>query len=299
MPQELSKIITPLSSASLKEQLRGHPDREFAAYIVRGVSEGFRIGFNSGLVSLKQRSGNMPLADEHPEVVTGYIQKERELGRLMQVKQAEVLTPIHTNPFGVIPKKSGINRWRLILDLSSPLGHSMNDGIEKELASLSYVSVDEVVQRVLRWGRGTLLAKMDVRQAYRNIPVQPEDRRLLGMRWQGDTYVDAVLPFGLRSAPLIFSAVGDAIAWIMEQHGVAWLDHYIDDFITAGRPGGMECARNATVMKAVCQQVGMPIEPEKDEGPATTITFLGLELDTIALEVRLPQEKLASLRRPC
>ncbi len=49
-------------------------------------------------------------------------------------------------------------------------------------------------------------------------------------------------------------------------------------------------------MKAVCQQVGMPIEPEKDEGPATTITFLGLELDTIALEVRLPQEKLASLR---
>ncbi len=181
----------------------------------------------------------------------------------MQVKRAEVLTPVHTSPFGVIPKKSGINRWRLIL--SSPLGHSVNDGIEKELASLSYVSVDEVVQRVLRWGRGTLLAKMDVRQAYRNIPVHPEDRRLLGMRWQGDTYVDAVLPFGLRSAPLIFSAVGDAIAWIMEQHGVAWLDYYIDDFITAGRPGGMECARNAAVMKAVCQQVGMPIEPEKDE----------------------------------
>ncbi len=230
MPQELSKIITPLSSTSLKEQLRGHPDRELAAYIVRGVSEGFRIGFNAGLVSLKQRSGNMPSADEHPEVVTGYIQKETELGRLIQVKRAEVLTPIHTSPFGVIPKKSGINRWRLILDLSSPLRHSVNDGIEKELASLSYVSVDEVVQRVLRWGRGTLLAKMDVRQAYRNIPVHPEDRRLLGMRWQGDTYVDAMLPFGLRSAPLIFSAVGDAIAWIMEQHGVACLDHYIDDF---------------------------------------------------------------------
>ncbi len=116
---------------------------------------------------------------------------------------------------------------------------------------------------------------MDIRQAYRNIPVHPEDRRLLGMRWQGDTYVDATLPFGLRSAPLIFSAVGDAIAWIMEQHGVTWLDHYIDDFITAGRPGGMECAKNAAVMKAVCQQVGMPIEPEKDEGPATTITLFG------------------------
>ncbi len=219
MPQELSKIITPLSSAILKEQLRGHPDREFAEYIVQGVSEGFRIGFNSGLVSLKQRSGNMPSADEHPEVVTGYIQKERELGRLMQVKRAEVLTPIHTSPFGVIPKKNGINRWRLILDRSSPLGHSMNDGIEKELASLSYVSVDEVVQRVLRWGRGTLLAKMDVRQAYRNIPVHPVERCLLGMRWQGDTYVDAVLPFGLRSASLIFSAMGDGSWSSMGSHG--------------------------------------------------------------------------------
>ena len=53
----------------------------------------------------------------------------------------------HTSPIGVIPKKSKPNKWRLILDLSSPSGHNVNDGIAKELASLSYVSVDEVVLR--------------------------------------------------------------------------------------------------------------------------------------------------------
>ncbi len=38
----------------------------------------------------------------------------------------------------------------------------MNDGINKELASLSYVSVDEVAQQVARLGKGALMAKMDI-----------------------------------------------------------------------------------------------------------------------------------------
>ena len=41
---------------------------------------------------------------------------------------------------------------------------------------------------------------------------------------------------------------------------------------------------------------GLPVEPDKDEGPATTITFLGMELDSVALEIRLPQEKLSQLK---
>ena len=40
----------------------------------------------------------------------------------------------------------------------------------------------------------------------------------------------------------------------------------------------------------------MPVEPKKDEGPATEITFLGLRLDTEKMEIRLPQEKLKRLK---
>ncbi len=46
-------------------------------------------------------------------------------------------------------------------------------------------------------------------------------------------------------------------------------------------------------MREVCRETGVPIEPNKDEGPATTI---GMELDTVALEVRLPQKKLGQLK---
>lgn len=49
-------------------------------------------------------------------------------------------------------------------------------------------------------------------------------------------------------------------------------------------------------MHDICEELGLPTEPEKDEGPATTIRFLGLELDTVTLEVRLPADKLDRLR---
>ena len=92
------------------------------------------------------------------------------------------------------------------MDLSSPTDASINYGIQKDLCSLSYTSVDVVAEIILALGRGALIAKMDIKQAYRMVPVHPEDCRLLGMRWDGKVFVDKTLPFGLRSAPLIFSA---------------------------------------------------------------------------------------------
>ena len=118
---------------------------------------------------------------------------------------------MYTSPFGVIPKKHKPGKWRLILDLSSPTGLSVNDGIDKDHCSLSYTSIDDVVKCIISQGRGAMLAKIDIKQAYRNVPVHPEDRPLLGMAWNGKVYLDKVLPFGLRSAPIIFSAIADAL----------------------------------------------------------------------------------------
>lgn len=104
----------------------------------------------------------------------------------------------------MIPKPHQPGKWRLILDLSSPRSHGVNDGIDPQLCSLSYARLDDGVKRVLSLGAGALLAKLDIRSAYRMIPVHPDDRSLLGMRWQGTVCLDAALPFGLRSAPKIF-----------------------------------------------------------------------------------------------
>ena len=71
------------------------------------------------------------------------------------------------------------------------------------------MSVDDITAQILTVGRGTLMAKIDIKNAYRNIPVHPSDRHLLGMEWQNQLYVDGALPFGLRSAPKIFNTIAD------------------------------------------------------------------------------------------
>lgn len=293
----MCEVVTPLKLQAWQEALTDHPDTDFSGYILRGIQTGFRIGFDAGLVSLRSRQGNLASVSDQPEVVEKYLHEEIQANRLIRVHQADLeALSIQCSPFGVIPKKNKPNKFRLIIDLSSPTGHSVNDGIGRELATLSYISVDDVVTGILQLGQGSMMAKMDIRQAYRNVPVHPCDRPLLGMQWNGRTYVDAALPFGLRSAPLIFSALADALQWIMERMGVSWVAHYIDDFITIGPPDSTECQENAMIMHSACARVGLPVEPDKDEGPATMIPFLGIELDSVALEVRLPLDKLQRLK---
>ena len=100
---------------------------------------------------------------------------------------------------------------------------------------MSYASVDDSVRCVMSLGKGALLAKFDIASAYRVIPVHPEDRRLLGMRWRGELLADRALPFGLRSAPKLFTAVAGALLWIMGRHGVSHALHYLDDFLILSR----------------------------------------------------------------
>ena len=172
LPDYLCRVVTPMNRDTWREMLSSHPDQAFAGYILRGIERGFRIGFNPQLAHLQPARGNMGSAQEQASVVDKYLHEELAASRIVQIQEAHA-DLIHCSPFGVIPKRNRPNKWRLIVDLSSPNGHSVNDGISKELASLSYVSVDDIVMEIGRRGRGTQLAKMDIKQAYRNIPFSP------------------------------------------------------------------------------------------------------------------------------
>ena len=153
-------------------------------------------------------------AVQHPQPIEVYLSKEVAAGRIIDPVPADV-EDIHVSHFGIIPKPHQPGKWRLITDLSHPRGSSVNDGIDPQFCSLSYVSVDDAVRTIWRLGVGTVLAKFDLESAYRQIPVHPQDRLLLGVMWRGQRYVDGALPFGLRSGPKLFNAVADALLWIM------------------------------------------------------------------------------------
>ena len=195
----LDVVTTQLVVEAWAQALSRHPDKAFAHYICTGLRFGFRIGF-SGNVCLKPAPNNMRSAHDHPTVVSEYLAKETALGRMLgPFDMSTCLCPLQINRFGVIPKDHDQGKWRLITDLSFPPGHSVNDGIDPTLCSLSYSTVDEVAGLVARLGPGALLAKIDIESAYRLIPVHPHDRPLLGMQWEGSLYVDPMFPFSLRS----------------------------------------------------------------------------------------------------
>ena len=100
---------------------------------------------------------------------------------------------IVTSPLAAIPKKAS-GRWRIIVNLSHPQNASVNDNLRRELTHVAYSSVEDAALLVHQLGRDTLMAKIDIQDAYRIIPIHLEDRRFLGIQWQGQTYVDKQLP---------------------------------------------------------------------------------------------------------
>ena len=194
---------------------------------------------------------------------------------------------------GAVPKKNG--KWRVIMHLSAPEGSSINDFIDKEDFPIHYATVDDAVAMVSRYGKGCMMAKIDLKAAFRMVPIAAEEWDLLGLHWKGKYYVDTCLPFGLRSAPYLFNQFASALHWIMATNYAADVIHYLDDFLLAGPAGQPTCSESAETMLRVCERLGIPVALDKLEGPATTITFLGITIDTTLQQLRLPPDKLQEM----
>ena len=293
--QALMPVSTPLAVDQWARALLAHPDRAYARYICEGLQTGFRVGFQRDS-PLKSASANMTSATEHPDVIDEYLDKELARGRMLgPFTDTADLPPLQVNRFGVIPKGHNTGKWRLITDLSFPKGRSVNDGIDPAFCSMAYTTVEEVATLAASLGKGTLMAKVDIESAYRLIPVHPQDRPLLAMEWKGKVFIDPMLPFGLRSAPKIFNAVADALNWILHRAGIEHVYHYLDDFIILAPPGSPQCQQALDILDRICQILGIPLAVHKRDGPTTRLTFLGIEIDTVAGQLRLPADKLQRL----
>ena len=219
---------------------------------MEGLERGFWIHFDHSQAKPKKAGSNLLSASLNQDVVSSYIKEERSLSWLVGPFPQEVAAQAHISPIGVIPKGHTPGKWCLIVDLSSLSGRSVNDGINQVWRSLSYISVDDVTRIIGSMGRRALMGKMDIKSAYCIVPVHPEDQLLLGIKSQGEVYIDTRLPFGLRSAPIIFTALADALEWIVKQQGARILLCYLDDFITVGPPDSPVCGSN---MQKLCDTV--------------------------------------------
>lgn len=157
--------------------------------------------------------------------------------------------------------------------------------------------IDRAILDLVASGLGSLMLKLDLESAFRHIPVRQADWPLLGFKWLGNFYHDLVLAFGARSAPYIFNLFAEALHWILQRNLPTRIRHYLDDFLSIFPPHIPPplVQRSLSWALDLSAQLGLNFQPSKIVSPDTTVEFLGLELDSLAMEVRLPQDKLAFL----
>ena len=147
-------------------------------------------------------------ATEHPRALKEYISKEHRKGAVMgPFDRIPFPSKIGISPLSTRPKKDSEER-RLILDLSFPIGNSVNDGILKDnylgfAVKLTFPKVDDFAFRIFSLGQRCMMFKIDLSRYFRQLPLNPGDYSLIGYIVDGKIYFGKVLPMGLRSAPYI------------------------------------------------------------------------------------------------
>ena len=116
------------------------------------------------------------------------------------------------------------------------------------------------------------------------------------MMWEDSLLVDTALPFGLRSAPKIITALDDAAEWMVRQQGVEFVIHSLDDFLIITAADEHQGSHAMRLLLETFEHFGLPIAWDTLEGPSPCLTFLGFELDSVRGEIRLPQQKLTEMK---
>ena len=203
--------------------------------------------------------------------------------------------PTVISALGAIPKPDS-TEIRLIHDCSRPHGYALNDYATAN--SFKFQSLDEAIGRLRPH---YYMAKIDLRHAYRSVPIHPSNYTATGLKWwfAGDSkptyFFDTRLPFGAKSSPEIFHRLTQAVRRMMERRGFHDVIVYLDDFLVIA-PTKEECERAYHALSQLLRDLGFTISLKKLVPPTQCLTFLGIQLNTGTQEMTLPPTKLAELQ---
>lgn len=273
--------------------LQGY-DPNLKDYLIQGFTWGFRLGCTnepSATISPNHQS-----ILKFAKIVDEKLDSEKRLGRIAGPFESPPYEHFVCSPLAIIPK-SIPGKFRLIHNLSFPHDNSVNLGIPPDMSAVQYDNIEVVIDLVKKFGHGSLMAKTDIEDAFRIIPIHPLDYHLLGFRWRNKFYNDLVLPMGASSSCNIFNKFSSALKWIMlNKYDACGMSHILDDFFFIGPKNSEKCMQDLSNFLEVAIKLGVPIKEEKTEYPSTKIIIYGIEIDSVAMESRLPTEKLQKIR---
>ena len=176
------------------------------------------------------------------------------------------------------------------------------DFYQGQSTTYTYPKVEDYRVLVLGAGKGCYMWKRDLARFFLQLPMDPVDYTKVGMVWRGLFFFFVGLAFGLRHSGLNGQRVTDAVSWILKMEGLETIEerfynvvNYVDDL------GGVESTkkRASSAFKALgllLEDLGLAESTDKAEAPTTCITYLGVEFDSLAMEMRVPAAKLEEVK---
>ena len=133
--------------------------------------------------------------------------------------------------------------------------------------------------------------KLDLKDAYLQVPIHPDHHKFLQFQWEGKTYQFKCLPFGLSVAPRVFTKLLKPVVGLLRQMGIRMII-YLDDILILH-----QCiALLETLVIQVCQlfeALGLMINRKKSLlAPTQQLEFLGFLICSRKLIIQTPSEKL-------
>ena len=244
-------------------------------------------------------SQNHKGAIDYPKALDKYIEKESKHGAVMGPYNKVPFTgKVGISPLSTREKRDSQDR-RIILDLSFPIGRSVNDGIMKDdymglPAKLSFPKVDDFALCIFSLGKGCFMFKVDLSRYFRQLPLDPGDYSLIGYMINNKLFFDKVLPMGMRSAPYIAQRVTNAIAYIHRRLKF-FLLYYVDDFVGAELRELIWEAYNA--LTGLLSNLRVDISAEKLVPPTTRLEFLGITFNSENMTMEISEAKMHEIRQ--
>ena len=210
-----------------------------------------------------------------PELVTSYADpvKQNRLDSMLEeliqkraIREISHTEPVHFSRVFLVPKKNG--KLRLVIDLSL-----LNPWLHCPKFSMDHA---QVIREAL--APGMWATSIDLSDAYLHIPIHPKYWKFLVFQVGNRRFQFMVLPFGLNTAPRVFSAVMKALKRWARQQGML-LFQYLDDWLQLHLITQVLSEHTMQLAKR-CQRLGLIVNFEKSElDPTQQIVFLGDHLN--------------------
>ena len=116
-------------------------------------------GFGIGLLptaACRSSRKNCLSALQHSQVVSEFLQRQVAAGYMMGPFDLTQCSGVITSSLGVVPKSTS-DKFRVIVDLSSPTELSVNNQTHRELAQVAHSSIEDAALLMHALGPGTRL----------------------------------------------------------------------------------------------------------------------------------------------